>query len=131
MTTFYQENEGLPETTTASRSRGGKSYQPITTGHLDKLLDYYIYKELPIVIGVYQYTIHKNRGVNTFTTCEVICLVTGMVLPINHKYSIIANKVVHSGKLDKLAYLLGTYSPLDSELQEKINNKRKSRAKNK
>ena len=128
MASFYPENEGLPEVTTKS---GGKAVIPRQSGHLDKPLDYYILKELPIIIGCYHYTIHKNRAVNTFTACEAICLVTGMVLPVHHKYSIVANKVLHCGKLEKLATFLGTYKPLDPELQEKINNKRKSRAKNK
>lgn len=128
MTTFYQENDGLPEVTTKS---GGKAVIPRQSGHLDKPLDYYVHRELPIVIGIYSYTVNKNRSVNTYSACEVICLETGIVLPAHHKYSLLAKRLVISGKLYFNSYYLGSYKPLDSEFQEKINNKRKSRAKNK
>ncbi len=128
MSNFYQENEGLPEVTTKS---GGKAVIPRQSGHLDQPLDYYVHRELPIVIGIYSYTVNKNRSVNTYSACEVICLETGIVLPAHHKYSLLAKRLVISGKLYFNSYYLGSYKPLDSELQEKINNKRKSRAKNK
>jgi len=94
-------------------------------------LDYYVHRELPIVIGIYSYTVNKNRSVNTYSACEVICLETGIVLPAHHKYSLLAKRLVISGKFYFNSYYLGSYKPLDSELQEKINIKRKSRAKNK
>ncbi|WP_421199370.1 hypothetical protein [Aeromonas enteropelogenes] len=128
MSNFYQENEGLPEVTTKS---GGKAVIPRQSGHLDKPLDYYVHRELPIVIGIYSYTVYKNRSVNTYSACEVICLETGIVLTAHHKYSLLAKRLVSSGKLNFNSYYLGSYKPLDPSLQEKINNKRKSRAKNK
>lgn len=128
MTTFYQENEGLPEVTTKS---GGKAVIPRQSGHLDHPLDYYVHRELPIVIGIYSYTVNKNRSINTFTTCETLCLLTNRVLPTDHPFSVLAKRIVLQGRLERVSYYLGSYKPLDSELQEKINNKRKSRAKNK
>lgn len=128
MSNFYQENEGLPEVTTKS---GGKAVIPRQSGHLDQPMDYYVHRELPIVIGIYSYTVYKNRSVNTYSACEVICLETGIVLTAHHKYSLLAKRLVSSGKLNFNSYYLGSYKPLDPSLHEKINNKRKSRAKNK
>ncbi|HHQ4730420.1 hypothetical protein [Aeromonas veronii] len=125
MSSFYKENEGLPEVTTKT---GNKAVSPRQSGHLSSLLAYYIHRELPIVIGVYQYTVHKNRQTNTYTVPEVMCLKSGLVLPTTHKYSVLARYLVSSGKLNFNAYYLGTYSPLDPEFQGKIANKRKSRA---
>lgn len=124
MTTFYQENDGLPEVTTKS---GGKAVIPRQSGHLDKPLDYYVHRELPIVIGIYSYTVNKNRSINTYSACEVICLETGIVLPAHHQYSLLAKRIVLQGRLERVSYYLGSYKPLDSELQDKIKSKREQR----
>ncbi|MGL5129419.1 MAG: hypothetical protein ACRC7D_14995 [Aeromonas popoffii] len=124
MKEFYPENIDLPEKTT--RNINGKrfySFEPRCSGHLDKILDYYIIRDHPIVVGVYQYTTITNKVVSTVTAYETIDLETGMVLPVSHEYSLLAKHIVYSGKLSKRATFLGAYKPLDPELHIKIKNK--------
>lgn len=132
MSEFYDENLDLPETVcNYERFQGTRGYLKKQAGHLNKQLEYFCHKELPFIIGYYSYSKNVKGRSHTFTTCETICLLTNKVLPKDHPFSVLSKRLVLQGKLELVSYYLGLYKPLDSELQEKINNKRKSRAKNK
>ena len=128
MSNFYQENEGLPEVTTKSGSK--KAVIPHQTGHLNKQLEYFCHKELPFIIGVYSYSKNVKGHIHTFTTCETICLLTLKVLPKDHPFSVLAKRITLQGKLERVSYYLGQYTPLDPELHIKIKNKREQRYSN-
>lgn len=133
MSNFYDENLDLPEQASKPDSfkKGKQAYLKRQHGHLNRQLEYYCHKELPIIIGVYSYSKNVKGHIHNFVTCETICLLTNRVLPTDHPFSVLAKRIVLQGRLERVSYYLGSYKPLDSELQEKINNKRKSRAKNK
>lgn len=132
MSIFYDENLDLPEQASKHESfKGKQAYLKRQRGHLNRQLEFYCHKELPIIIGVYSYSKNVKGHIHNFVTCETICLLTNRVLPTDHSFSVLAKRLVLQGRLERVSYYLGSYKPLDSELQEKINNKRKSRAKNK
>ena len=129
---FYDENHDLPEQVSKHESfKGKQAYLKRQYGHLNRQIEYYCHKELPFIIGYYAYSKNVKGHIHNFVTCETICLLTNRVLPTDHPFSVLAKRIVLQGRLERVSYYLGSYKPLDSELQEKINNKRKSRAKNK
>ena len=133
MSIFYDENIDLPEQQVSKHEsfKGKQAYLKRQSGHLNRQIEFYCHKELPIVIGYYGYSKNVKGHIHNFVTCETICLLTNRVLPTDHPFSVLAKRIVLQGRLERVSYYLGSYKPLDSELQEKINNKRKSRAKNK
>lgn len=133
MSIFYDENIDLPEQQVSKHEsfKGKQAYLKRQSGHLNRQLEYYCHKELPIIIGYYAYSKNVKGHIHNFVTCEAICLLTNRVLPTDHPFSVLSKRIVLQGRLERVSYYLGSYKPLDSELQEKINNKRKSRAKNK
>ncbi|MFQ2427877.1 hypothetical protein ACK31J_03780 [Aeromonas caviae] len=133
MSIFYDENIDLPEQQVSKHEsfKGKQAYLKRQSGHLNRQLEYYCHKELPIIIGYYAYSKNVKGHIHNFVTCETICLLTNRVLPTDHPFSVLSKRIVLQGRLERVSYYLGSYKPLDSELQEKINNKRKSRAKNK
>lgn len=133
MSIFYDENIDLPEQQVSKHEsfKGKQAYLKRQSGHLNRQLEYYCHKELPIILGYYGYSKNVKGHIHNFVTCETICLLTNRVLPTDHPFSVLAKRLVLQGRLERVSYYLGSYKPLDSELQEKINNKRKSRAKNK
>ena len=133
MSIFYDENIDLPEQQVSKHEsfKGKQAYLKRQSGHLNRQIEFYCHKELPIIIGYYGYSKNVKGHIHNFVTCETICLLTNRVLPTDHPFSVLAKRIVLQGRLERVSYYLGSYKPLDSELQEKINNKRKSRAKNK
>ena len=131
MSIFYDENLDLPEQASKHESfKGKQSYLKRQHGHLNMQLEYYYHKELPFIIGVYSYSKNVKGHIHNFVTCETICLLTNRVLPTDHPFSLLAKRLVLQGRLERVSYYLGSYKPLDSELQDKIKNKREQRYNN-
>ena len=131
---FYDENHDLPEQVSKQSKhesfKGKQAYLKRQHGHLNRQLEYYCHKELPIIIGVYSYSKNIKGHIHNFTTCETLCLLTNRVLPTDHPFSVLAKRIVLQGRLERVSYYLGSYKPLDSELQDKIKSKREQRYNN-
>ncbi|MDH1898004.1 hypothetical protein [Aeromonas caviae] len=134
MSNFYDENHDLPEQVSKQSKhesfKGKQAYLKRQRGHLNKNIEYYCHKELPIIIGVYSYSKNVKGHIHNFVTCETICLLTNRVLPTDHSFSVLTKRLVLQGRLERVSYYLGSYKPLDSELQDKIKNKREQRYNN-
>ena len=77
MSIFYDENYDLPEQASKHESLKGKqAYLKRQHGHLNKNIEYYCHKELPIIIGVYSYSKKVRGHIPTVVTCVTICLLT-------------------------------------------------------
>lgn len=131
---FYDENHDLPEQVSKQSKhesfKGNQAYLKRQHGHLNTQIEYYCHKEIPIIIGVYSYSKNVKGRIHTFTTCETICLLTLKVLPNDHRFSVLAKRIVLQGRLERVSYYLGQYTPLDPELHIKIKNKREQRYNN-
>ena len=132
MSIFYDENIDLPEQQVSKHEsfKGKQAYLKRQHGHLNRQIEYYCHKELPIIIGYYGYSKNVKGHIHNFVTCETICLLTNRVLPTDHPFSVLAKRIVLQGRLERVSYYLGSYKPLDSELQDKIKNKREQRYNN-
>ncbi|MGR6759186.1 hypothetical protein ACU6QO_15460 [Aeromonas veronii] len=131
MSNFHDENHDLPEQASKYENfKGKQAYLKRQCGHLNRQLEYYCHKELPIIIGYYGYSKNVKGHIHTFTTCETLCLLTNRVLPADHPFSLLAKRLVLQGRLERVSYYLGSYKPLDSEFQDKIKSKREQRYNN-
>lgn len=129
MSIFYDENIDLPEQQVSKHEsfKGKQAYLKRQSGHLNRQIEFYCHKELPIIIGYYGYSKNVKGHIHNFVTCETICLLTNRVLPTDHPFSVLAKRLVLQGRLERVSYYLGSYKPLDSELQDKIKSKREQR----
>ena len=128
MRDFYLENIDQPENKTSlvkkHVGRGSPKKVKIgdnhTNGHLNIEFNYYLHKDLDIVVGVYQ---HENS-----TMCETIDLNSNLVLPVVHPHAVLCRSLLRKGRIAAFLFL-GAFKPLDPEFQQILKRKRTSRDK--